>query len=151
MPWSRWTRFSTLAGSLLILLVSSSLPRAAAAKAPAWGDVSGVERISVRTEDEDGQVRDTTIWLVMVDGLAYIRTSTGSRWGRNVARTPQIVLRVEGESYPVTAQFVEDEQLRRRITARFREKYGWFDAMISLLRGSNPPIMRVEPRGDESP
>ncbi len=151
MPHFGSTRISGVLRLLLALVVSSALPAVSAAQPPAWGDVTGVENISVQTEDEDGAVRETTIWLVVVDGLAYIRTSAGSRWGRNVVRTPQIALRVEGDEYPVTAHFVEDEKLRTRIAARFREKYGWFDAMIGVLRGSNPPIMRVDTRGDASP
>ena len=28
----------------------------------------------------------------------------------------------------------------------FREKYGWSDAMVNVMRGKHPRIMRLDPR-----
>ena len=119
---------------------------AALADGPAVGDVSTVEEIVVITEDDAGEAVETTIWLVMVDGNAYIRTSRRSGWGANVTRNPAITVRVEGTDFPVAVTFVEDAPERDRVTARFREKYGFQDAMIGIVRGSNPPIMRLDTR-----
>ena len=42
---------------------------------------------------------------------------------------------------------MEDAALRERIIQSFRDKYGWFDGLLNLIRGSNPRIMRLDPRG----
>ena len=38
------------------------------------------------------------------------------------------------------------EAVRSRVVAAFREKYGFSDAMISVIRGSNPRIMALAER-----
>ena len=112
--------------------------------APDWSRYADVEEISAITADEDGSVRETTIWLAVVDGRGYIRTGN-TTWGANVVRDQAITVRVEGKELPVQVQFVEDEALRQRVVATFREKYGWSDAMIGIIRGSHPKIMQLDP------
>lgn len=116
-----------------------------AGSAPGWSRYADVEEISAITADEDGSVRETTIWLAVLDGRGYIRTGN-TTWGDNVVRDQAISIRVEGTEIPVQVRFVEDEALRERIVATFREKYGWSDAMIGIFRGSHPKIMQLDPR-----
>lgn len=130
-----------LALSIALLVTSHAL-----ADVPDWGDVSGVETITVVTETEEGEAHETTIWLVMVDGKGYIRTTNRSGWGKNIRRNPAIAVQVEGTEHPVSVTFVEGGDVYDRITARFREKYGFGDAFIGILRGSNPPIMQLDSR-----
>lgn len=115
------------------------LPLAAGAE-PA--DYADLDTVVVVTQDEDGDARETTIWITVVDDTAYIRTG-GSTWGDNVVRDPSLTLRTESGEQAYTAEFVEDDPLRERITASFREKYGFSDSMISWIRGSRPKIMRL--------
>jgi hypothetical protein len=131
---------------LLALFACLLCTLAASAPAPDWSAVAGVEEVVVVTTNEDGTPRETTIWLVVVDGQGYIRTSRSTRWGDNVERDPDIVLRIEEQEHPARAFFVEDEALRERIVRAFREKYGWFDGMVNFMRGRHPRIMRLEPR-----
>ena len=116
-----------------------------AASPPVWSDVAAVEEVEVLTHDEDGELRETTIWLAVVDGDGFVRTG-GSSWGKNLQRDPSLVLRIEGAEYPLRAEFVEDDGLRDRITDTFREKYGFSDWLITPIRGSRPMIMRMLPR-----
>ena len=111
-----------------------------------WASIGGEETVDVITTDEDGETRETVIWVLALDGVGYIRTGSGTRWGDDVERDPQIALRVGEIDHPVRAEFVEDDADRERITAGFREKYGWSDAMISWMRGSRPRIMRLHDR-----
>jgi len=127
---------------LLCVFVAAS----ASADAPDWNAVAGIQRVVVLTVDKDGDVRETTVWLAVVDGQGYLRTSRSTRWGGNVVREPDIGLRVGDGEYPLRASFVEDEALRQRIVATFREKYGWSDGMMAVFRGSKPRIMRLDPR-----
>jgi hypothetical protein len=121
------------------------LSGARAAGAVDWDAVSDVEEVKVLSTDEDGDTRETTVWLAVVDGQGYIRTG-GTTWGDNVVRDPEIALRIEGREIPLRAVFIEDEALRARVEETFREKYGWSDGLISWIRGTHPKIMRLDPR-----
>jgi hypothetical protein len=110
-----------------------------------WAAVADVETVHVLTTDDDGDARATKIWLVVLDGHGYIRTSRRSTWGKNVARDPDIALRIGDAEYPVRATFIVDDAERARIVAAFEEKYG-SNPILNFLRGDDPPIMRLDPR-----
>jgi hypothetical protein len=110
-----------------------------------WAAVADVETVHVLTTDEDGDARVTKIWLVVIDGVGYIRTSRRTAWGRNVERDPDIALRIGDIDYPVRATFIVDEAERARIVAAFEAKYG-SNPILNFIRGGDPPIMRLEPR-----
>jgi len=131
--------------SLSLAAALFAVAGSAGAATPDWSAVADVQEVQVKTQDEDGDERDTTIWLLVVDGQGYIRTG-GTRWGDNVVRDPEVVLEIEGESYPLRVEFVEDDADREKIIAAFREKYGWVDGFMEMFRGSHPKIMRLLPR-----
>ena len=138
----RRTRAGVLLGAVACLLVAV----AAGAAELDWSSVAEVEEVRVLTTNEDGTPRETTIWLAVVDGQGYIRTSGWTTWGDNVERNPDIALRIGDAEHPLRASFVEDEALRERVVATFREKYGRFDGFLDIFRGSKPRIMRLDPR-----
>jgi len=75
-----------------------------------------------------------------------------SVWGRNALREGRLVLRAWGVEYPLRVEAVEDEATRERVLASFREKYGWQDAMLDWMRGSQPPILQLSsPTSQEHP
>ena len=133
-----------LAALALGLLVAG----AAAAAVPDWEALRDVGTVVVATTDADGSARETTVWLAVVDGAGYVRTG-GTRWGENAVRNGELVLEVEGASYPLRVEFVEDEALRQRVTDAFRAKYGFTDAMLGWMRGSRPKIMHLVPKPGE--
>jgi hypothetical protein len=110
-----------------------------------WAAVADVETVHVLTTDEDGDARATKIWLLVLDGHGYIRTSRRTTWGDNVERHPDIALRIGDTDYPVRATFIVDAAERARIVAGFEEKYG-SNPILNFIRGDDPPIMRLEPR-----
>jgi hypothetical protein len=120
-------------------------PRAARADVPDWNAIAEIQTVQVSTVDEDDEPRDTTVWLVVVDGQGYIRTGS-TTWGANVQRNPEIDLEIGDRAYAVRAEFVEDDALREKVEAAFREKYGWSDWLLAALRGNRPKIMRLLPR-----
>jgi len=132
-------RRAALAAALLLI----ALP--ALAGELDWAAVADTETIHVLTTDADGEARETKIWLLVLDGTGYIRTSRSTTWGDNVERNPDIALRINGAEYPVRADFVDDPEQRARIVAGFDAKYGrnW---LFDFIRGDDPRIMRVEPR-----
>ena len=117
----------------------------AAAEAPDWESLREVQTVEVVTADEDGESRETTVWLLVVDDSGIVRTGS-TTWGENVVRKPELVLRVGEASYELRVEFVEDDALRQRITDAFREKYGFSDRVTSWMRGSRPKMMRLHPK-----
>jgi hypothetical protein len=131
--------------ALPLLLLAALLAAPAVAAAPDWAAVAEEETVYVVTSDEDGDRRETKIWVLVLDGVGYIRTSRSTRWGDNVERDPDIALRVDDADYPLRATFIEDPADRARIVAGFEEKYG-SNPILNWIRGDDPRIMRLEAR-----
>lgn len=104
-------------------------PAAASAGTPDWRALAAEEEVSLVTHDADGAVRDTTVWLAVVDGQGYLRTGD-TRWRANLERDPDTAFRIAGVEYSLRAQHVTDPDLIDRINAVFREKYGSSDRFI---------------------
>ena len=107
-----------------------------------WSEAAAPGVVHILTQNEDGTTRETKIWIVLLDGQAYIRTAN-TRWYRNIERNPDVTLRSEGAEYPATAQLVTDEALLDRIEAAFREKYGFKTRLSGLARLGRSNIMRL--------
>jgi hypothetical protein len=134
-----------LMSSILIFSLPLLLPLAA--HAADWRAAETEEEIVALTQDANGSPRETTIWIAVLDGDAFIRTS-GTPWGRNMERDPDLVLRIAGVDHSVRAERIVDAGLIDRVQARFREKYGFADRPARFVRfvlgGSR--IYRVQPR-----
>jgi hypothetical protein len=130
---------------LPLLLLAALLAAPAVAAAPDWAAVAEEDTVYVVTSDEDGDRRETKIWVLVLDDVGYIRTSRSTRWGDNVERNPEIALRVDDADYPLRATFIEEAADRDRIVAGFEEKYG-SNPILNWIRGDDPRIMRLDPR-----
>jgi hypothetical protein len=95
-----------------------------------WNAVAAEDTIEIVTHDADGDVRETTVWVGVVDGVGYVRT-TGSRWLENIGRDPNVLVRVGGGEYALRAEPSDDAALRARVNEVFRAKYGFTDRMLS--------------------
>jgi hypothetical protein len=127
----------------LLPVLLLALPAAAAA--PDWNAVKDVGNVEIITTDEDGDARETTIWLAVVDGQGYIRTGN-STWKGNIERNPDVTLRIDEAEYALRAEFVTDAELKARVAQALREKYGLSDSFIDIFRSGDPNIMRLVPR-----
>jgi len=130
-------------------ILAWAVARAVLALEPApsdWGALAPVEEIQVLSQDPDGKPRETTVWLAVVDGQGFIRTGNTS-WYPNLERNPDIGVRVAEKEYAVRAELVEDESLRERVIAQFRDKYGWSDRMVGwFFAASRPHVVKLAPR-----
>ena len=122
-----------LVGSILAWALATLLAGAAHAAAPDWRTLADVQTVEVISTDEDGGSRLTTVWIVVLDDQAYIRTA-GTIWGDNVEREGKLRLRIPAGDYPLRAERVLDAAEVERVTAAFREKYGTTDLVMELLR-----------------
>jgi hypothetical protein len=117
-----------------------------------WNTLADVDTIQIVSTNPDGTPRETTIWLVVLDGQGYVRSSA-THWLANVERDPDVMVEVEGRSYPLRAAKVTDSETYQQVTQAFRTKYGWSDTLTGLIRGlaGVPTILRLEPRTSLAP
>jgi Uncharacterized protein conserved in bacteria (DUF2255) len=128
-----------LAALFVAALALAGVERAAALDWEPYGDL---DTIQVITSDEDGGLRLTTIWIVVVDRQAYIRTA-GTTWGDNVERNGVLKLREEGGDRPLRAEKVLSAAEVERVVAAFREKYGTTDAVMEWFRFGERRVFRL--------
>ena len=116
-----------------ILAAALALAGAAHGSPLDWTKFTDTETIEVVSTDEDGGQRLTTIWIVVLDRQAYIRTS-GTTWGDNVEREGGVKVREIAGDRPVRAEKVLSPAEIERVVAAFREKYGTTDAVMEFFR-----------------
>jgi hypothetical protein len=129
---------------LIVVLTALVLPTGGAMAAPQWAQYKDVQTVQVVTKQSDGSARRTTVWIVVVEGQAYLRTAS-TRWGRDLEREPSATLEIAEESFPVHVEFVEDDPTRERVSRAFREKYGFNDRVTGLIRFGRARILRLIP------
>jgi hypothetical protein len=101
--------------------------------------------IEILTVDEDGENRETKIWIVVLDQAGWIRTND-TRWLANIRRDPDVAIRAGDVVLPVRAEISEDREDYDRVEAGFKEKYGFVQKVMSFFRMSEPTVLRLEPR-----
>ena len=116
-----------------------------AAAAESWSPFAEADVVHIVTHDADGAVRDTKVWLVVVDGDAYVRTND-SRWLANIRRGSPVALTLEGVVRPVSAEEQGDAAIRERVEAAYLAKYGRRQRILSALRISEPTVLRLRPK-----
>jgi hypothetical protein len=138
-------RRASARGAVLAWALASVAAATARGEAPDWAALADEPVIEVITVDEDGDVRESKVWFVLVDGVPYLRTN-GSRWLANLRRDPDCRLRIRGVEYPVRATEVSGEDWIARVDAASAEKYGWQERLIHPFRMRPPEILRIEAR-----
>jgi hypothetical protein len=122
-----------------------ALAASGAAEAQDWAAIGDTDVVVVVTRNPDGSDRETKVWIVVVDDRAYIRTSA-TRWYANIERDPDIALRVGEDEFPLRAVLVTDAPLAERVESEFRKKYGYWDALMEIVRFGEPHVMHLTPR-----
>ena len=107
--------------------------------------------IEIITTDPDEDLRETKVWIVVLDGTGYIRTNN-SRWLANIRRGSPIALRANEWESRVTAVEIDDPALKAKIETAFKQKYGLMQRMMSFFRISEPTVLGLKLAGpSESP
>jgi len=123
--------------------LASALPAAAFDWTPYREDST----IEILTFDEDGSLRETKIWIVVLDDAGYVRTND-SRWLANIRRDPAVRLRTRGVESWFTAEETDDADVYDAVEEAFKQKYGWMQRTMSVFRMSRPTVLRLTPRSD---
>jgi len=135
--------------SLPALALGAALAWAAPARAEdPWAIFAETRTIEILTHDEDGELRETPVWIVVLDAAGYVRTND-SRWLANIRRGSPIELRAEGVTLPVRAEERDDPAEYERVEAAFRAKYGWVQRVMSSFRMRRPTVLRLSALSEE--
>jgi hypothetical protein len=124
--------------ALLLLLALGTPARAE----PDWSPFAEADVVRIVTQDEDGAERDTPVWFVVVDGAGFVRTND-SRWLANIRRGSKVVLRLDEAERAVTSEEVSDAAVTGAVEEAFKEKYGWFQRLMSTFRMREPTVLRL--------
>ena len=109
---------------------------------PDWSKWADLQTVQVISTDEGGRARTTTVWIVVVDGQAYLRTGR-TTWGGNVERDGKLKLKGKPGQYQFRAERITDPSLQAKVMAAFRAKYGFSDVISSVIRLGQHRIFRL--------
>jgi hypothetical protein len=128
--------------SVAFLVLALALASVSHAAAPDWTQVADLQTVEVISTDEDGGQRLTTVWIVVLDHQAYLRTG-GTTWGDNVEHEGKLRLRVPQGEFALRAEKVLAASEIESVEAAFAEKYGSSDWWSGLVRFGETRIFRL--------
>lgn len=105
--------------------------------------------VDIETHAPDGTVHSTIIWVVVVDGVPFIRSYRGpdARWYREVTAEPDCIVIVDGRRIAVRAVRAIDDASVEACSRGLRSKYADDPATPAMVAPSNlPTTLRLEPR-----
>jgi hypothetical protein len=124
------------------LALALTLLAGSAAGASDWGPFAEADVVHVVTTDEDGEVRETPVWFVVVEGEGFVRTND-SRWLANIRRGSEVALRLDDSERAVTAEETEDAAVSAAVEEAFKAKYGLVQRIMSAFRVREPTLLRL--------
>jgi hypothetical protein len=82
--------------------------------------------IDAVTPRRDGSTASRPIWVVVVDGDAYVRSYRGPRgaWYRRAREDGRLTVVVDGTEIEAAAEPDTDDDVNRRVSDAYRAKYG---------------------------
>lgn len=123
------------------LLVACFLALVIITASPLVGEV-----VTLHTRDAGGEWQTTPLWIVDLEGGAYLRGGSPdeSGWITRLRANPLAQLDRAGQLRAVT--FVEQPARLQEVHDAMAEKYGWADGFVNLLTGdrSQDLPLRVE-------
>jgi hypothetical protein len=125
-----------------LLLFGAAFAGSAPAIAFDWTPAQQDSVVEILTSDADGGLRETPVWIVVLDGAAYVRTND-SKWLANIRRGSAVRLRMRDVESPVEAAETNDTALAARVEEAFKAKYGLTQKLMSLFRMSEPTVLRL--------
>jgi hypothetical protein len=126
----------------VVLASALAVGSTAESATPDWSKWADLQTVQVISTDEGGRTRTTTVWIVVVDGHAYLRTGR-TIWGGNVEREGKLKLKGEPGEYQFRAEKITDPSLQEKVMAAFRAKYGFQDVISGVIRLGQHRIFRL--------
>ena len=89
------------------------------------------EVVTLTTIDDQGHSSVTGLWIVEIDGEAYLRAgSPEANWLERIRARSVVELARDGVVQRVRATPIDDAALRNAVSWAMREKYGLIDAVL---------------------
>jgi hypothetical protein len=113
------------------------------------------EEIKIETRSPSGEAHRTIVWVVVQDGVVYIRSVNGAtaRWYREALADPSVVIHVGGRrrsaaaprAIPARVVPASDPASVEACSAALRAKYATDPSLGTMLREHTlPTTLRVE-------
>jgi len=102
-----------------------------------------IEVVELIAANEAGEKRNTRLWVVDDEGLAYLRVGAdGSGWYDRILMNDSVTVVRQG----VTAQYRVQARPEKsaRINELMQQKYTWGDTLIGLMVGSREGSIPLE-------
>ena len=106
------------------------------------------QEVDIETRSPEGKAHRVTIWIVVVDGVPYVRSVKGpkGRWYRELTTRKDGVLHVGSRKLPVRPVKVRAPEMIDEVSAAFWRKYTKTASLFSMLRLSTlDTTLRLEP------
>jgi hypothetical protein len=117
----------------------------------AWpGALETAHEIEIETRrGADAPAHRTIIWPVVEEGEVYVRSLRGDagRWYREALANPDVVVHVDGQSFPARAIHAPDPESVERANAGLQRKYADSPSLETMVRQEIlETTLRLEPR-----
>ena len=98
--------------------------------------INVADEVEIETRSRDGKVHRVTIWVVVVDGVPYVRSVKGAkgRWYRELIASKEGALHVGSRRIPVRASRVSAPARIDEVSAAYWKKYPKTAPLFSMLR-----------------
>lgn len=118
--------------------------------AEALSTLDQTEEVEIETTAADGRHHRTIIWVVVADGVVYIRSVRGAagRWYREIVAHPDAALHADSLRLAVRASPATDPASIAAASEAYRRKYNtrWPRETASMLRDETlGTTLRLEP------
>lgn len=113
--------------------------------------LNDAEEIQIEVESTDGTRHQTTLWVVVDDHCAYVRSVEVSpgRWHRDLSITSCGTVCTENRRLSVRAVPVADGATQARVSCAYLRKYAHFPQDVAWITNHKlePTTLRLEPLG----
>jgi hypothetical protein len=104
------------------------------------------EILTLETTDPSGQVFETELWVVELQGVLYVRGVRGSRWVQRVRTHPEVTVVRGGDERIYHARSSHDPDTVARVDAAMASKYGYADGLFGrLFEEGSRIVIRLSP------
>jgi hypothetical protein len=106
------------------------------------------KEVDMETRSPEGKVHKVTIWIVVADGVPYVRSVRGKkgRWYRELTANGQGVLHVGTRQVGVRPVAVRETALIDDVSAALWKKYAKTSSLFSMLRlATLDTTLRLDP------
>lgn len=106
------------------------------------------KEVDIETAGPDGAKHRVTIWIVVVDGVPFVRSVRGKRgrWFRELTANKQGVLHVGARAVGVRPAAVAETALIDEVSAALWKKYTRNNSLFSMLRlATLDTTLRLDP------